>query len=120
MKRIAESGGKIFGGLTSVVVRGAEKTLAVLVWDLQTLKKVGSLWIEDQNIGSTVGIDSMVVDGGELRALSKEIPIASVWGWKPAVQLIPSTDFVCKRWDLVRCMKGFICAVFQGILSRSS
>jgi WD40 repeat protein len=95
---VAVSGGKIFGGLTSVVERGAGQTPAVLVWDLQTLQKEGTLWMQGQNIGSTVEIDSMVVDGGELWALSREK--LTVWGWKPAAKLIQSRDVVGKRWGL--------------------
>ncbi len=97
---VAVSGGKIFGGLTFVVQRGAGQTAAVLVWDLQTLQKEGTLWIPDQRLGTKLQIDTIVVDGGELWALSDEKLL--VWGWKKVrsmSQVVLQRD--CgKRWAL--------------------
>ncbi len=107
MRCVAVWGGKIFCGLTSVVKRGTEQTPAVLVWDLQTLRNESTLCLnrDDQAMGpgSTLEVESIVVDGGEIWALFKERLF--VWGWNPAAYRIPSKRFLppadnAKRWCL--------------------
>lgn len=86
VRSVALSGGKIFGGLSSVARRGAVQTPAVHVWDLQTLELEGTLWHQDKPIGSRVDIDQLFVDGDEVWAHCYSAGHILVWGWTPTAR----------------------------------
>ena len=87
---VAVSEGKIFGGLSSVVRRGAAQTPAVHVWDLHTLEQEGTLWMQDRPVGSKVELKRIIVDGSEVWAhMTDDVGgTVLVWGWTTSKMLV--------------------------------